>query len=465
MERGICPRKEDTQMGITSSNKVVDRSEIGCDGVFQVTLALTAAPDIIENPTDIVLVLDRSGSMAGVPLAALKEGADSFIDIIQQATDDGSGSGNLGSGTRMGVVSFSSTAVADTSLTVSVAELKEAVNALTAGGSTNHGDAFAKATQLLETGVNPAKVMVLFTDGNTTAGPPPAPIAAQARDKGIIIYCIGLVGADGLDVSALNDWATDPDSVHVAIAPTPADLEQIFAELAANLTKPGATNLKIVEQLNPDFEIVDIMTPAKGSVEQQSDTQLTWRMDSLGVSGVESATLAFQVRHRGVSGGVKKVNQSIQYSDAQGNVVKFPDPTVEVQCDLVVCAEPCPTPVDVVAEGCSDSVVVDVGDVQLESQGRILEMEVTVKNVCPHRRVALGVILKEVGPDGKKEPRGIKVFTIPAHSQPGCRDVRVKCIRFAVPEDVSLWGNSLCDDRRFQVQLIVHEMDWEYHCP
>lgn len=40
-------------MGITSSNKVVDRSEVGCDGEFQVTLALTAAPDIIENPTDL----------------------------------------------------------------------------------------------------------------------------------------------------------------------------------------------------------------------------------------------------------------------------------------------------------------------------------------------------------------------------------------------------------------------------
>ena len=57
-------------MGITSSNKVVDRSEVSCDGEFQVPLALTAAPDIIENPTDIVLVLDRSGSMSGVPLAA-----------------------------------------------------------------------------------------------------------------------------------------------------------------------------------------------------------------------------------------------------------------------------------------------------------------------------------------------------------------------------------------------------------
>ena len=57
-------------MGITSSNKVVDRSEVGCDGEFQVPLALTAAPDITENPTDIVLVLDRSGSMSGVPLGA-----------------------------------------------------------------------------------------------------------------------------------------------------------------------------------------------------------------------------------------------------------------------------------------------------------------------------------------------------------------------------------------------------------
>lgn len=452
-------------MGITSSNKVVDRSEVSCDGEFQVTLALTAAPDIIENPTDIVLVLDRSGSMSGVPLAAMKEGSDTFIDIIQQATDDGSGSGDLGSGTRMGVVSFSSSAVVDAPLTASVSQLKGAVDALTAGGSTNHGDAFATATQLLETGTNPVKVMVLFTDGNTTAGPPPAPIAAQARDKGIIIYCIGLVGADGLDVSALNNWATDPDSVHVAIAPTPQDLEEIFAELAANLTKPGATELKIVEQLNPDFEIVNIVTPAKGNVEQQSDTQLTWKMDSLGVSGVESATLAFRVRHRGVAGGVKQVNQSIQYSDAQGNLVDFPDPTVNVKCDLVVCAEPCPTPVDVVAEGCSDTVVVDVGDVQLGAQGRIIQLEVTVKDVCPNRRVALGVMLEEVGPDGKTEPRGFKAYTIPAHTQPGCRDVQVQCICFVVPEDVSLWGKSLCDTRRFQVQLIAQEMDWEFHCP
>ena len=372
-------------MGITSSNKVVDRSEIQCDGQLKVTLALTASPDIIENPTDIVLVPDRSGSMAGVPLAAVKEGADTFIDIIQQATSNGGGSGELGSGTKMGVVSFATTARQDTAMITSVADLKGAVNALVAGGSTNHGDAFAQATELLETGTNPVKVMVMFTDGNTTAGPPPAPIADLAKAKGIIIYCIGLVGTDGLDVSALNDWATDPDSIHVAIAPTPADLEEIFAELAANLTKPGATDLKIVEEVNPDFEITEILPPDKGTVEQQTDTKLTWRMDSLGV---------------------------------------------------------------------------DAGEIALDSVGRILQVDVTVKDVCPDRRVSLAMILTEVDDKGEKETKGVKVLTIPAHQEMGCRDVLVRCVRFAEPED----GANLCATRKFQVQTFAHYMDSDFVC-
>ena len=66
----------------------------------------------------------------------MKGGSDTFIDIIQQATDDGSGSGDLGFGTRMGVVSFSSSAVVDAPLTASVSQLKGAVDALNAGGTT-----------------------------------------------------------------------------------------------------------------------------------------------------------------------------------------------------------------------------------------------------------------------------------------------------------------------------------------
>ena len=45
-------------MGVTNSNKVVNTDRIACDGTARVTLALTAAPDIVSNPTDIVLILD-----------------------------------------------------------------------------------------------------------------------------------------------------------------------------------------------------------------------------------------------------------------------------------------------------------------------------------------------------------------------------------------------------------------------
>ena len=38
-----------------------------------------------------------------------------------------------------------------------------------------------------------------------------------------------------------------------------------------------------------------------------------------------------------------------------------------------------PRAVDLVAEGCKDTVLVDTGDVFLESQGRILQLDVTVK--------------------------------------------------------------------------------------
>ena len=37
---------------------------------------------------------------------------------------------------------------------------------------------------------------------------------------------------------------------------TSADLEQLFADLAANISVPGATNIVINEALNPDFVII-----------------------------------------------------------------------------------------------------------------------------------------------------------------------------------------------------------------
>lgn len=433
---------------------------------MKVTRALSASPDILTNPTDIVLVLDRSGSMAGSPLANMKAGAKTFIDIIDESTD-GTPDGNIGSGSRIGIVSFADTASADTQLITSVDTLKSAVDSLIANGSTNHADAFAQASQLFDPLSANAKVIVMFTDGKTTAGPPPAPVAAAARASGIIIYCIGLIGADGIDVSVLNDWATDPDASHVAVTPDDADLEDLFKDLAANISKTGATNIVIDEIVNPDFTITSLAPPTKGTAMMIDPNTIQWKIPELGVSANEGASLEFYIQHTANSSGEKLVNQSITYSDDEGNLVTFPAPSVTVECGIVVHPEPCPVPVDLTIDGCQDSVVIDMGDTYLESLGRILQLDVTVKNVCPGKRVALAAILTEVDPNGIEYQRGMKTITIPAHHYPGCRDVKVKCLKFVLPEDLDVSGGSpkaICNKRNFKARFIAHNIDNDYKC-
>ncbi len=224
----------------------------------------------------------------------MKAGAKTFIDIIEQATD-GVSDGQIGSGSRIGVVSFAATAAANTQLITSVDTLKNAIDSLAAGGTTNHADAFEKAIQLFDPLSANAKVIVMFTDGKTTAGPLPAPVAAAARASGIIIYCIGLIGTDGIDVDVLNDWATDPDASHVAVTPDDADLEELFADLAANISKTGATNIVIDEVISPDFVITSVFPPTKGTAMMVDSNTIQWRMDELGVSANEGASLEFYI--------------------------------------------------------------------------------------------------------------------------------------------------------------------------
>lgn len=453
-------------MGLNNSNKIISTDQIDCSGSLKVTLALAASPDISSNPVDIVLVLDRSGSMSGSPFTSLKAGADKFIDIIDEATDN-TQDGNIGSGSRIGIVSFADTAVQNTQLVTSVADLKAAVNGLVADGSTNHADAFEKAIDMFEPASTNAKIIVMFTDGKTTVGPDPNPVAAQARADGIIIYCIGLVGSDGIDPDILNNWATDPDASHVAITPDDADLENLFEDLAANISKPGATNIVIDEVINPDFKITDISAPTKGNAEMIDSTSLKWTIDQLGTTSNEGASLEFYISHVSDEPGIKKINQSITYTDNENNQANFQDPTVEVECGIIVHPEPCPEPVNICLNGCEDSLVYDAGDIYLESLGRILQLDINLKNVCPDRRVALGVVLTEVDQEGNEYQRGIKTITVPAHHFSGCRDILVKCVKFVLPEDLDVSGGTagaMCNTRFFKVRVIAHNIDSDFQC-
>ena len=452
-------------MSIIHSDKRISASQIPCDGTLKVTISLTAKPDIQDHPADVVLVLDRSRSTAGAPLASMKDGAKTFIDILAESTG-GSQDGQIGGGSRIAVVSFASTATKDTQLITSVAALKAAVDSLTAAGSTNHADAFTTAGELFDPSSSAQTIIVLFTDGKTTIGPPPAPVAAALRDSGVVIYCIGLTGSDGIDVATLHEWATDPDSEHVAVTPDPAELEELFADIAQSISKPGATGIVVDEVVHSDFQITSILTPQKGDATLMGPNTIRWTIEELGATDVETATLEFYVRHIGETGGTKPVNQSITYTDREKQDVSFPDPKVLVDCGVVTTPEGCPEPVEVTMDGCQDFVSVDLGDTYLQSQGRILEVRATLHNVCPEKRVALAVLLSEVDEKGKEHPRGMKTVTVPVHHCPACRNVLVRGIRFILPEDLNVSGTpgKLCTPRNLRVRLFSHYVDYDFQC-
>lgn len=452
-------------MGITNSNKELSTERIDCGGSFQVRLSLTAEPNIVTNPTDIVLILDRSGSMAGSALANLKNGAKAFIDIIEESTD-GTQDGQIGSGSRIAIVSFANTASQDTQLITSVSDLKAAVDALTASGSTNHADAFTQASELLIPPSPNARVMVMFTDGETTVGPDPSPIAAAARAAGAVIYAIGLSGSGGVNVSALEDWASKPASSYVTITPNDAELEDLFEDLARNITNAGASNIVITDSVSSCFRITSVSMPSKGTASLMDANTVQWQIDELGVTQSEGAVLEFTVQHVGPCSGTVEVNESISYDDAEGNVVTFPSPQLEVDCDIVILPEICPEPVELTVDGCEDALEFDAGDLGMESLGRIVQLSCTLQNVCPNRRVALAAILTEVDEQGIEYNRGMKTVLIPAHNRESCRDVTVRCIKFVLPESLDVSGslNSICNSRNFKARFIANYIDSDFEC-
>ncbi|MGM9682106.1 MAG: VWA domain-containing protein, partial [Eubacteriales bacterium] len=354
----------------------------------------------------------------------------------------------------------------DTQLITSVADLKGAVNALSSGGSTNHADAFTKALELFDPSSSNEKIMVMFTDGRTTAGDDPNDVATLAKSQGVIIYCIGLSGNGGIDVKALNDWASDPDSSYVSITPDDQELEKLFEDLAKNISKPGARKVVITDRIADCFRVTSILTPTKGTASMLDPNTVEWKIDELGVKHSEGAELEFTVEHIGPCSGSVEVNDNIDYDDADHNTVTFPSPLIDVECDVTTQPEPCPTPVDVTIDGCRDSLEFNAGEIGMQSLGRILQLDVKLKNVCPHKRVALAVLLDEVDEHGNEYKRGMKVMTIPAHNKSSCHDITVRCIKFVLPEDLDVSGStdSICNKRKFKASFIAHYVDNDFGC-
>jgi hypothetical protein len=130
------------------------------------------------------------------------------------------------------------------------------------------GDAIAVAAGELRSARGRAdarKVMVFMTDGDVTrpvnpqTGRPDRDYAAQyardaaaaAREAGIIVYTIGFgnfaVSASpdvARDATLIRDLASSPE--HYFAAPTAADLQSVYREIATDICEVGPARIEVI---------------------------------------------------------------------------------------------------------------------------------------------------------------------------------------------------------------------------
>lgn len=211
--------------------------------------------DVCEISSKVMLVLDRSGSMASIskeppePLNSVKNTAKEFISLLRQED-------------VVGLVSFANSASypIDQFLTQDFSSVKrsiDSINIMTDGiQNTNIGDGILKAKEeLLSKNDGLQNIIVLLTDGDPTdpklEGDKDYPvkyakeISKNAKDSGISIYTIGL--GNSINQDLLVEIAGSKDRYFSA--PNTNTLSSIYTQIAKSICVRKPNVIEIIPNI------------------------------------------------------------------------------------------------------------------------------------------------------------------------------------------------------------------------
>lgn len=255
-----------SRIPLTASQTIIpivpERATVPAIFTWPEPIATTVRSCIV--PTDIALLLDRSGSMAAdggkppEPLESAKKASEAFVMTLKEKD-------------QASFISYATRAVVDSALSNDFSAISEAVLAVQLGKDgiqyTNMGDAFGQAVaELTSERHNPdaRQVLVLMTDGDVTRPLNPdgkediayatevaRKAAAAAKSLGITVITIGFGKAFDNSVSGvvrnldlIKEMASTP--AHTYTAPTASELVGVYSDISASLCEDGAAIIDIV---------------------------------------------------------------------------------------------------------------------------------------------------------------------------------------------------------------------------
>ncbi|ANE46716.1 hypothetical protein SY83_11030 [Paenibacillus swuensis] len=234
-------------------NKSVNPTQITTEGEAEVTLQIQGTPPVnVIMPSDVILIIDRSGSMRGQKMSDAIKSAKEFVDLVDLTKH------------QVGIVDFSSDTKA-LPLTTDAVQLKSYINGLAANGSTATGDSIDKAMEMLANHRPEAQpVIVLMTDGDATV-PTVNPYqyakdkALLAKEAGIVFYTIALLDTNADPTTSgpnilLKEMATTSSHHHFVLGSV--GLSDIYKAIVREIGMASAYNIVVSDLVAPEFEIV-----------------------------------------------------------------------------------------------------------------------------------------------------------------------------------------------------------------
>jgi len=234
----------------------------GTPDVSTITVNVRGRDQSSPYGSDVILIIDASGSMSGQPTTDEIIAAKSFINSMDPTSD------------QVSVIPFASNAPESPesiqTLTADFNTAKSYVdnieNLTTLGPSTSYEDALNAATAEFASSrarSDANKVLIFMSDG-VDYGLDPTTITTTMKSNGINIYSIGLdssIDQSGLDTSAsdlLKSMASSTNGTndHYFEAPTSDQLSSIYASISQSMANLVATNVQLTLKLSDQVELV-----------------------------------------------------------------------------------------------------------------------------------------------------------------------------------------------------------------
>lgn len=192
-------------------------------GFSQFEPRITAAATYIER--DVVLVVDRSGSMGGTKFVQLRSAIDVFVQTLNTTPVRES----------VGLASYNDRGTEDLQLTNDLVQIASGLGRLRTAGFTSISRGMSAGRRIMSRSRNAdfvERTMIVMTDGRHNRGPEPRTVATTLAADGVQIHTITF-GA-GADQTRMREVATIGGGKHFH-ALSAAQLQAAYREIALTL--------------------------------------------------------------------------------------------------------------------------------------------------------------------------------------------------------------------------------------